>query len=185
MSEKKGMFVELFDSKQEQNEKDAMLDTVTGTSLAKSESNVQFSEGELKRLGKTVIGADCVFEGKLTTNGNVEVLGKYEGNIEADGQVLLHTDMKGNITASVLDLDNCKVTGEIYVGEKTTISRDSHVVGDLHTKQLECFGKVNGNLFVKEHTNLDSTAEIAGDIKTGTMSIAKGARIDGSVDMVQ
>lgn len=183
MGEKRGMFEGMFDSKQTELDKAVTLGAVNTEMLAEVKSNVPLTEGEIKKLGKTVIGANCVFEGKLKTNGNVEVLGKYEGDMEADGQVLLHTDMKGNITASMLELDNCKVTGELHVEEKTTVSRESNIIGDVYTKRLVCFGKIKGNLFVKDETTLDATAEITGDIKTGTMSVAKGARIDGHIDM--
>ena len=90
----------------------------------------------------------------------------FEGTLKAQGDVeILQKALKGNVTAS----------GKVKVAD------GSRVNGNVNRESIYCSGNVTGNVTVKETASFDSTAHITGDISAKTLSISRGAYIDGKI----
>ena len=129
----------------------------------------------------TFIAHDCVFHGTLTSSGNVEVEGEFKGDITAEGIVTLRSDYVGNVTSEGLKLYDSTLDGDVKVKTALTISENAEVYGNISAKELYCAGLINGDLEIGEHTTLDGSARVKGDIQTGTLSVNKGAVIEGCI----
>jgi cytoskeletal protein CcmA (bactofilin family) len=85
----------------------------------------------------TTISGGVIIEGKLTSNGNVRVDGRVNGDINANGNVIIgdNGEVTGEINADIINLGG-KVTGTVNAREKLVLESKSILKGDLVTKIL-------------------------------------------------
>lgn len=131
----------------------------------------------------TYLAPGTAIQGTLTTDGDVEVAGKFQGDIVAEGNVKLHDDICGNVTASQLEIDSCELVGDVEITGLLVVDEGSRLCGSVKAKRLQCAGRIEGNITVEENAEFSTRAQVKGDIRTKTMTMACGARIDGKVEM--
>lgn len=129
------------------------------------------------------LAEDCVWEGALRSEGDVEISCMFRGDITARGCVTLHATMEGNVEAGTLTLSSCALTGNVVCGGTVIISRDSVVTGNVTAKDVRCAGQIAGDLLVSDTLALESTARITGDTTAGSISVAQGAVLCGGVEI--
>ncbi|MBP0963471.1 MAG: polymer-forming cytoskeletal protein [Oscillospiraceae bacterium] len=134
-------------------------------------------------VGVTYLAPGSFMEGKLQTDGNVEIAGNFSGDIIAKGTVILHMVMQGNITAESLQLKGCKMTGNIVANGTVTLDEAASVTGNITAGELVCSGKVKGDLDVKGNLALNEKALVEGNIVTRTMTMSCGAVVAGGIKM--
>jgi cytoskeletal protein CcmA (bactofilin family) len=83
------------------------------------------------------------------------------GVLDTEGELLVHGSVLGRINAERLVLCACGT-----------------VEGDIVAKDVRIGGRLNGRVFALNVT-LDDTADVSGRIFHNTVTVAKGARIDG------
>ena len=85
----------------------------------------------------TVIGADTVIKGEMTVEKLARILGRFEGTIQAKGQVEVADQAvcKADVEAGTMLVDG-KVEGNITAVEKAQLNGTAKVVGDLTAKKL-------------------------------------------------
>jgi len=135
------------------------------------------------RTSVTYLATNSVMEGKLQTDGDVEVAGNFNGDIIAKGNVILHSNMQGNVTACSLQLLGCSLTGNVVVEGQVNMDNSASVTGNVTAGELICSGKIKGDLGIKGNVALNESSVVEGNIVTGTMTMSKGATITGSVKM--
>lgn len=133
----------------------------------------------------TFIAPGTSLEGKLKSKGDVEIAGPFTGEIEADGNVTLRADATCNIAAASLTMVNCHLTGDCTVSGNININDGSEISGNITADELHCSGTITGDISVKNALSLESTARIFGNIVAGTITMARGAVIKGTVSMEQ
>ena len=101
-------------------------------------------------------------EGQLRSEGDLEIAGSFRGSITTNGTVMLRSNIKSTVNAANLNLSGCSLEGDVTVTGTVTVSEDSRITGN---------------------TTLEEKARINGSVSTGTMSVARGAAICGSVEM--
>lgn len=86
----------------------------------------------------TVIGADAVFKGELRFEKGVKHLGKFEGQIESKGQLLIAegATLTGEVKAGSIQVDGL-VKGNLLATEKVYLTATARLEGDLQTARLE------------------------------------------------
>ena len=129
----------------------------------------------------TFLAPGTALEGKLTSKGDVEFAGNFNGDISSDGNVTLRAEATGNITAASLNVVNCQLTGDCIISGNVTISDKSTVTGNITAEEMVCSGCVVGDIVVKGALALESTARITGNITAATMAMARGAIIKGTL----
>jgi len=102
-------------------------------------------------VAETVIGKGIQVEGAIESQGEVWVLGKVEGPIDAALRI--------------------------------EIGRGASVRGALSAKEIAVAGLVQGPLVAKERIEIDGGGAVLGDLTAPRMTIADGARFEGTVYM--
>ena len=85
----------------------------------------------------TIISAGVYIEGKVTSNGNVRIDGRLQGDISAEGNVTVGEggEVNGQIKAEVINVGGT-VNGSLSAREKVVLEAKSNLKGDLITKIL-------------------------------------------------
>jgi len=86
----------------------------------------------------TVLGADAVFKGQLQFEKGVRLLGKFDGEINSGGQLLIADGamLTGDVKAGNIRVDG-NVKGNLNAGEKVQLTASARVEGDLQAARLE------------------------------------------------
>lgn len=92
---------------------------------------------------------------------------KVKGNFHGDGNVVIEGEVEGSV----------KTNNNLLVGNKAKI------MASVKAKDARVGGEIRGNVTVSGFLELESSAKIYGDIKTSQLSIAKGAILNGQVNM--
>ena len=85
----------------------------------------------------TVIGADTVIKGEMTVENRARILGRFEGTIQAKGQVEVADKAvcKADVEAATVQVDG-QVEGNIKASDKAHLNGTARVVGDLVASKL-------------------------------------------------
>jgi len=113
-------------------------------------------EGERNRVTPLPVVRESLIAADLTV----------EGKIEGKGNVRIAGRLKGDVN----------IQGNLIVNEQAQLN------GTLRAHQVTLAGKLEGNIDLAEKVELLETAVLIGDLKTGTLTIAEGSRIRGSIN---
>ena len=86
---------------------------------------------------------------------------RVNGLVETDGELTVDGTVLGRINAY-----------------RVNLSSECHVEGDVVASEVHVEGRFSGRIFAL-HVTVESTANITGRIFHNTVSVARGARIDG------
>lgn len=92
---------------------------------------------------------------------------KVKGDFVCQGSMIIEGTVEGNL----------KTENDLYVGEK------SKITADIKAKNAKISGFVQGNLDIDGFLELTSTAKIQGNVNVKSLSIAKGASLNGICTM--
>ncbi|MFB1035632.1 MAG: polymer-forming cytoskeletal protein [Sinobacterium sp.] len=112
--------------------------------------NAQSSTSENKNSTPTLIGKDVVIKGNVTSQGLVQLDGKFEGEIR------IHS---------------------------LTVGEQGWVDGVINAQEVVIKGKITGAINAIKVT-LEKTADVCGDITHHSISIASGAKVNGSITQI-
>lgn len=86
----------------------------------------------------TILGADAVFKGELRFEKGMKLLGKFEGQINSDGQLVVADGaaLTGDAKAGTVRIEG-QVKGNVSAGTKVQLSASARLEGDLQTQRLE------------------------------------------------
>lgn len=86
----------------------------------------------------TTLGADAVFKGQLEFKKGVRLLGKFEGEINSGGQLLVAegASLTGDVKASSIRVEGT-IKGNLDAETKVQLSGSARLEGDLQTQTLE------------------------------------------------
>ena len=147
------------------------------------EAAVRKPAAPAEKPAASFLAPGTVLEGTLRSTGDIEIAGSFKGDISTEGTVILRSNIHGNVTARSLDLNGCRLEGDVIVRELVLVSQDSVICGNVTANELKCAGQITGDLKIKENTLLESTAKIVGNVTTGTIAVVKGAGINGGVEI--
>lgn len=86
----------------------------------------------------TTLGADAVFKGHLQFEKGARILGKFEGEIESEGQLIVAegASLLGDAKANTILLDG-HVKGNLIAENKVQLNSSARLEGDLQASKLE------------------------------------------------
>lgn len=86
----------------------------------------------------TTLGPDTVFKGQLQFEKGVRLLGKFDGEITSDGQLLIAdgASLNGDVKAGSIRIEG-QVKGNLNAATKVQLSASARLEGDLQTSRLE------------------------------------------------
>ncbi|MBZ0297623.1 MAG: polymer-forming cytoskeletal protein [Anaerolineae bacterium] len=112
---------------------------------------------------ETVLGANCVLEGKLSSKANVRLDGTFTGTLEIEGNVLVGETAK--ITADI-HAKNVSIAGAVHgnvSGKKVQLLRTGRIWGDIQAAALttEEGAFIDGKITMVSHeATKESDAEV-------------------------
>lgn len=89
----------------------------------------------------------------------------FEGSFRAKGDIEIAGELKGDVTS-----------------EGSVLLR-SNLQSNITAQSLLCAGEINGDIRISGNTQMDANARVSGSVVTGTISVAAGAILNGSVEM--
>lgn len=131
----------------------------------------------------TYIAAGTVILGTVKTEDDVEIAGQVEGDVISGGAVVVASGINGNITANELKVVGCTMLGDAKVSGRMSVDANSVVTGNVTAGELHCAGKITGDLAVTGNLALEQSAQVDGNIVTGTMTMARGSKVHGKIEM--
>lgn len=86
----------------------------------------------------TVLGHDAVFKGQLQFEKGVRLLGKFEGEITSDGELLVEegATLNGDVHAGMVRIDG-HIKGNVHAKTKIQLSATARLEGDVQAARLE------------------------------------------------
>ncbi len=90
---------------------------------------------------------------------------KVKGNFQGQGNIIIEGALDGSL----------KTDANLYIGEQ------AKVVASIEAKDAIVNGEVRGNIRAKGYLAIGGTAKIFGDIQYNSISIEKGAVINGQL----
>lgn len=92
---------------------------------------------------------------------------KVKGNFHGDGNIVVEGLVEGSIKTQKFFLQG----------------NQSKIDASVEAKDAKIGGEINGNLNVKNYLEITSSAKINGDVKAQIISIEKGAKVNGRIQM--
>ena len=75
-----------------------------------------------------------------------------------------------------------KFKGNVSVQGDLTIEAGAKLTGAVHADKVTIAGELQGNVEEASHVDLLQTGVVTGDLKTGSLTVAAGARMRGQVE---
>ena len=101
-----------------------------------------------------VLSHGTTLNGNLTTQDDIRIDGKIEGNIKSEGKIIIGNQghVAGDIECVNLDILG-KVTGNISCQDTVLLRNCANVIGDILTQtiEIEPGAKINGSIKMKDY----------------------------------
>lgn len=127
----------------------------------------------------TVISNISVIQGKILSEGQVDVDGVLEGDVEAKGNVRVTGTVTGNVSGNRIELSSCIINGNITAQSSVNIDSNSKITGDIMAESLSSNGSVKGNITTEGTAVFQNHAVVNGDILAASVTVENGAIICG------
>lgn len=167
--------------------RDITLESVKEAELKKSSGlGTSFSSqnnfGQANNTAETsVITKTTKIEGSIATDSNIVIAGEMIGNVTSTNSVSTTGKILGNITCKNFEGSNAKIEGDIKVENILIIKNNCDIIGDISAKRIELSGRVKGNIVLSGEVFIAKEAYIIGNVTASTISIEKGAIIQGLI----
>ena len=127
----------------------------------------------------SIITAGMVIAGDVSSEGNMEVIGTINGDIDILGKLNVTGYITGNSKAAEIYAEGAKINGEVVSEGAVKIGSSSVVIGNITASSAVIAGAVKGDIDVKGPVILDASAIVMGNIKSKSVQINIGAVIEG------
>lgn len=129
----------------------------------------------------SVITKTTKIEGSISTDSNILIAGEMIGNVTSTNSISTTGKILGNITCKNFEGSNAKIEGDIKVENTLIIKNNCDIIGDISAKRIELSGRVKGNIVLSGEVFIAKEAYIIGNVTASTISIEKGAIIQGLI----
>jgi cytoskeletal protein CcmA (bactofilin family) len=128
-----------------------------------------------------VISKMMAITGNVKLDTSLLLAGKVVGNIECEDHIEVRSNgvVEGNITAHSIKLSGGNIKGNITCEGTLETDLETVIVGDISAAVILVSGKVTGEVRAKESVSLTSTAVVKGDLYSASISVEKGAFLEG------
>lgn len=92
---------------------------------------------------------------------------KVEGDFAGEGDIIVEGIVLGNL----------KTKGHLEVG------KEAKITADVVAQSAYVAGEISGNLTIGDSLELTATSKITGDVKVASLTVEKGAHINGKIIM--
>ena len=134
-------------------------------------------QNEVKAKLTTIVGSNCVVDGNFTIAGSARVDGIVNGNLKAEGLVILGETckVKGDVSAANI-IAGGEVLGNLFASQKVEVTEKAKIFGDITT----CVMVVDENAIFQGKCNMnqEEPAGLNSEKKTrATRRVKKSAKV--------
>ncbi|MDD6207412.1 MAG: polymer-forming cytoskeletal protein [Clostridiales bacterium] len=127
----------------------------------------------------TVIEKGTRIEGSICADGSVIVHGVVTGDVTCLGSLTITGQVCGDSTASDIYVNAACLEGKLESEGTVEVGVGTVVIGDIKASSGVFAGAVKGEIDINGPVIVDSTAVIKGNIKAKSVQINNGAVVDG------
>lgn len=142
-----------------------------------------FASDPIKTIETTTITKGTKIDGSVSSESNVHIHGTITGNVSCTASVVIAGKVIGNIDCENFDGDRADIEGNINSKNRLSIRNNTSVVGDVSASKIEVSGKIKGNIISADDVTIMSDGLVVGDITSKSISIEKGAGIQGAINI--
>jgi len=107
-----------------------------------------------------------------------------ERNMESIVNIGQSVEIKGTLTGNEDLTIEGMVDGKILVKDHSlTIGANGRITAEVHAKTVVVVGQVVGNITADDKVEVAPSGSVEGDVRAPRVSIADGAKFEGSIDM--
>ena len=126
-----------------------------------------------------VVTEGMTINGDLQTTGNLDMIGKVDGNVTCYGKLNVTGEITGDSSAAEIYAEAARITGEVRSNGTVKIGQSTVIIGNVFATSAVIAGAVKGDIDVHGPVVLDTTAIVMGNIKSQSVQINNGAVIEG------
>ena len=130
-----------------------------------------------------IISSLTSINGTVSSKGHVRIEGNVIGDIFAFGDVKVAGKVAGDIDGDNIELDNCKIDGDVKARGDINIGKESLINGDMYGQLIHIDGKVKGNIDAVKGAHMSGSSSVKGSLAAPTLSMSAGAEIQGKVNV--
>lgn len=128
-----------------------------------------------------VITETTKVEGSLKTDSNIVIAGEMIGDVTSTNSINVTGRILGKVVCKNFEGNNAKIEGDIKAENILIIKNNCDILGDIAAKRIELSGRVKGNIVQSGEVFIAKEAYIIGNVTASTISIEKGAIIQGLI----
>lgn len=132
-----------------------------------------------KKENVTVITKGTVINGSISSDCSLDVRGTVHGNIECVGRLTISGQVKGDVSASEINLNTERLEGSITSKSSVKVGLGTVVIGNITAASAVVVGAVKGDIDIFGPVVIDSTAIIKGNINAKSIQMNNGAILEG------
>ncbi len=133
------------------------------------------------RRESTTITRNTHIRGDIISDSDIILAGELEGTLITAASVQVSGAVTGDIECESCELAGAHINGNIKSGSQIIMMADSVVIGDLTGGLVRVSGDLRGNVTATEELVVHGNAKIVGDIVTRSISVDRGAVIQGNL----
>lgn len=137
---------------------------------------------EEERSEITFISNGTYVDGSIRSTTGMNIAGDVKGNVETTKDITMSGTVIGDIKCSDLVLNGASMQGNIKTKGLMSVNRESVVIGNISSNDVDINGKLKGNLSISGKVALKEDAVVFGDINAATIAIDEGAVVQGYID---
>ncbi|MCR5208713.1 MAG: polymer-forming cytoskeletal protein [Lachnospiraceae bacterium] len=158
--------------------------TTGTTSAASAKAAVNIPDDRVLSDETAQLLAGVKITGNIISDGNMELGGEVEGDIDILGKINVSGTVCGNIKAGEIYAEGAEINGSITCEGSVKIGQGAVIIGGINGASAVIAGAVKGNIDVKGPVILADTAIVMGDIRSASVQISNGAAIEGMCSQV-
>jgi len=139
------------------------------------------AEGYPEEKKESLIAYDASVYGNIMTGGHLRVMGKVDGDIDAEGDIFVGGQVTGELVCNNIMINSSRIFGRIISAAKTMFENGSMLIGDVEADSVYLNGKIKGNIKANRIV-ISGNSILLGDISTRNLAIRPGAVINGRIN---
>lgn len=133
----------------------------------------------------SIFSEGLIIEGNVSVESPLVMKGKINGNLFCKQSVELkdNATISGDVHADSLNLESGEIYGDVTISNQMTLRNDTYIKGNIKADTLDINGNVEGNIYAQSEISFSSDAKVQGDVSALYISIEKGAKISGAMNI--
>lgn len=134
-----------------------------------------------KCIQHSILAKGVIITGNIQCEGIIDLNGIVTGDIHGGDELKITGKLNGNVEGKNVEINEGVMVGNINASGAVTISRNSHLTGDINAKDLTVNGTIHGDVTLKNNLMMEEHGVIIGKIQANQMAVDDGALVQGEV----